>query len=196
MSCLYAREYIEGIVVYLQRNRTGSEGPTQRFLTFDYKKNISEMINKNAVEQAVNEWLEGKDYFLVEVSVSADDRIVVVIDHAEGVWIEDCADLSRYIESRIDRDEEDYELEVGSAGLGYPFKVLRQYQIHVGKPVETQQKDGHKYRGDLTAVDEESFSVTSEEKVKKEGEKRAHKEMVTRTFRYEDTVYTKYYFKN
>lgn len=154
------------------------------------------MINKNAVEQAVNEWLEGKDYFLVEVSVSADDRIVVVIDHAEGVWIEDCADLSRYIESRIDRDEEDYELEVGSAGLGYPFKVLRQYQIHIGKPVETQQKDGRKYRGELTAVDGETFSVTAEEKVKKEGEKRAHKEMMTRTFRYEDTVYTKYYFKN
>ena len=50
------------------------------------------MISKSAVEQAVNEWLEGKEYFLVEVSVSADDEVVVVIDHAEGVWIEDCAD--------------------------------------------------------------------------------------------------------
>ena len=153
------------------------------------------MISKNAVEQVVNEWLEGKDYFLVEVSVSTDDRVVVVIDHAEGVWIEDCADLSRFIESHFDREEEDYELEVGSAGLGYPFKVLRQYQANIGKPVETEQKDGHKYRGILTAVDEASFSITSEEKVRNEGDKRPHKELVTRCFRFDETVYTKYSFK-
>ena len=133
------------------------------------------MISKSAVEQAVNEWLEGKEYFLVEVSVSADDEVVVVIDHAEGVWIEDCADLSRYIESRINRDEEDYELEVGSAGLGYPFKVRRQWEINMGKPVETLLK--------------------AEEKVRHEGEKRPRKEMVTRTFGYDECVYTKYYLK-
>lgn len=153
------------------------------------------MIEKSAVEQAVNEWLDGKEYFLVEVSVSADDRIVVVIDHAEGVWIEDCADLSRYIESRFDREKEDYELEVGSAGLGYPFKVHRQYEVNLGNPVETLQKNGKKYRGELTAVEDETFSVTAEEKVKHEGEKRPKKEMVTRIFRYEDTTYTKYLIK-
>ena len=65
------------------------------------------MINKAAVQQAVEEWLEGKDYFLVDVEISTDDRISVEIDHAEGVWIEDCADLSRYIESKISREEED-----------------------------------------------------------------------------------------
>lgn len=153
------------------------------------------MISKSAVEQVVNEWLEGKDYFLVEVSVSADDRVVVVIDHAEGVWIEDCADLSRFIESRFDREVEDYELEVGSAGLGYPFKVWRQYEANIGKPVETEQKDGRRYRGILTAVDEVSFSITAEEKVRNEGDKRPHKESVTRSFRFDDTMYTKYSFK-
>lgn len=106
------------------------------------------MINKAAVQQAVEEWLEGKDYFLVDVEISADDRISVEIDHAEGVWIEDCADLSRFIESKISREEEDYELEVGSAGLGQPFRVKRQYEIHVGHDVETQdagrtQVQGH-----------------------------------------------------
>lgn len=153
------------------------------------------MISKSAVEQAVNEWLEGKEYFLVEVSVSADDEVVVVIDHAEGVWIEDCADLSRYIESRINREEEDYELEVGSAGLGYPFKVRRQWEIHVGKPVETLLKDGRKFRGVLTEVGEESFSISAEERVRHEGEKRPRREMVTRTFGYDECVYTKYYLK-
>ena len=73
------------------------------------------MIDKNTVQKVVEEWLAGNDYFLVDLSVSADDKIVVVIDHAEGVWIEDCADLSRHIEAHLNRDEEDYELEVGSA---------------------------------------------------------------------------------
>ena len=85
------------------------------------------MIEKTTVCQIVNEWLQGKDYFLVEVTVSPDDRIVVEIDHRDGVWIEDCVELSRYIESRLDRDREDYELEVGSAGLGQPFKVVQHY---------------------------------------------------------------------
>ena len=91
------------------------------------------MIEKSIVKGLVEEWLEGRDYFLVDVSVSADDRIVVEIDHAEGVWIEDCVELSRFIESRLSREEEDYELEVGSAGIGQPFKVLQQYVNHVGE---------------------------------------------------------------
>ena len=62
------------------------------------------MIDKNVVTRIVDEWLEGKDYFLVDVTVSPDDKIVVEIDHAEGVWIDDCVELSRYIESKLDRD--------------------------------------------------------------------------------------------
>lgn len=93
------------------------------------------MIDKNVVTRIVDEWLEGKDYFLVGVTVTPDDKIVVEIDHAEGVWIDDCVELSRYIESKLDREEEDYELEVGSAGIGQPFKVLQQYLIHIGKEV-------------------------------------------------------------
>ena len=67
------------------------------------------MIEKRTVCQIVEEWLEDKDYFLVEVTVSPDDKIVVEIDHAEGVWIEDCVELSRFIESKLNREEEDYE---------------------------------------------------------------------------------------
>ena len=55
------------------------------------------MIDKNVVTRIVDEWLEGKDYFLVDVTVSPDDKIVVEIDHAEGVWIDDCVELSRWV---------------------------------------------------------------------------------------------------
>ncbi len=153
------------------------------------------MIDKKAVEQAVNEWLEGKEYFLVDLTVSLDDRIVVVIDHAEGVWIEDCAELSRFIEERIDREDEDYELEVGSAGLGQPFKVLKQYEIHVGKDVEVQLKDGHKMQGVLTAVSPDSFEVTVEKKVKEEGMKRPKMVATPITLTYDEVVSTKYVIK-
>lgn len=153
------------------------------------------MINKTTVQQAVEEWLEGKEYFLVDISISADDRIVVEIDHADGVWIEDCADLSRFIESRVSREEEDYELEVGSAGLGQPFRILRQYEIHVGKPVETQTKDGKKYCGTLQAVDQEGFEIGVMQKVKEEGKKRPQLKEVTLRFAFDEVAYTKYMIK-
>ncbi|MBO4840668.1 MAG: ribosome assembly cofactor RimP [Bacteroidaceae bacterium] len=153
------------------------------------------MINKATVQQAVEEWLQGKDYFLVDINISADDRIVVEIDHADGVWIEDCADLSRFIEERVSREEEDYELEVGSAGLGQPFKILRQYEIHVGKEVETLAKDGKKYRGTLLSVDPEGFELGVMQKVKEEGKKRPVNKEVPVRFAFGDVTYTKYLIK-
>ena len=131
------------------------------------------MIEKSIVKGLVEEWLEGRDYFLVDVSVSSDDRIVVEIDHAEGVWIEDCVELSRFIESRLSREEEDYELEVGSAGIGQPFKVL---QLH----------------GVLTAAGPEDFEVTMKVKKKLEGEKRPRLVDEAVTLRYTEVKYTKY----
>lgn len=150
------------------------------------------MIEKNAVRGLVEEWLKDKDYFLVDIEISRDDKIVVEIDHADGVWIEDCVQLSRFIEARLSRDEEDYELEVGSAGLGQPFKVLQQYINFIGKEVEVLDADGKKYRGMLKAVDGGSFTVTVKEKVKKEGAKRPVMTDVDRTFDMEKVKYTKY----
>lgn len=153
------------------------------------------MIDKKKLEQVVNEWLAKTDYFLVDLTVSADDRIVVVIDHAEGVWIEDCAELSRYIESQMSRDEEDYELEVGSAGLGQPFRVKQQYEIHIGKSVETQSLDGKKWQGTLVKVGEEGFTVLTTQKVKIEGQKRPKQMEVEMDFHYDEVAYTKYLIK-
>ena len=100
------------------------------------------MIEKSTVNQIVEEWLEGKSYFLADLVITPDSRIVVEIDHAQGVWIEDCVELSRFIESKLDREQEDFELEVGSAGIGQPFKVFRQYEIHLGHEVEVLTKEG------------------------------------------------------
>ncbi len=150
------------------------------------------MIDKNVVTRIVDEWLEGKDYFLVDLTISPDDKIVVEIDHADGMWIDDCVELSRYIESKLDREEEDYELEVGSAGIGQPFKVFRQYQIHVGSPVEVLDKEGKKWTGVLTEADENGFTITVEVKVKPEGAKRPRMEERAVSFKYDEIKYTKY----
>ena len=150
------------------------------------------MIEKKTVSQIVEEWLEGKDYFLVEVTVSPDDKIVVEIDHAEGVWIEDCVELSRFIESKLNREEEDYELEVGSAGIGQPFKVLQQYYNHVGSDVEVLTKDDRKLTGVLKDADEEKFVVAVQKKVKVEGAKRPKLMEEDETFRYDEIKYIKY----
>ena len=150
------------------------------------------MIEKKTVCQIVEEWLEGKDYFLVEVTVSPDDKIVVEIDHAEGVWIEDCVELSRFIESKLNREEEDYELEVGSAGIGQPFKVVQQYYNHIGSEVEVLTKSGKKLAGVLKEADEEKFVVTVQKKVKLDGAKRPRLMEEDETFRYDEIKYTKY----
>ena len=150
------------------------------------------MIDRNVVSGIVNEWLEDKDYFLVDVSVSPDDKIVVEIDHAEGVWIDDCVELSRFIESKLDREEEDYELEVGSAGIGQPFKVLQQYLIHIGKDVEVLTREGKKLEGVLKDANEETMTVTVMKKVKLEGAKRPKLVEEDVTFKYEEIKYTKY----
>lgn len=92
------------------------------------------MIDKNVVKALVEEWLKDKEYFLVDLNISPDDKITVEIDHADGVWIEDCAKLSQYIEDHLNRDEEDYELEVGSAGLGQPFKVRANMRFSLASP--------------------------------------------------------------
>ena len=150
------------------------------------------MIEKKTVCQIVDEWLAGKDYFLVEVTISPDDKIVVEIDHAEGVWIEDCVELSRFIESKLNREEEDYELEVGSAGIGQPFKVVQQYYNHIGSEVEVLTKSGKKLAGVLKEADEEKFVVTVQKKVKLDGAKRPKLMEEDETFRYDEIKYTKY----
>ncbi len=162
----------------------------ERTSLFHYK--YINMIDKKVVENLVNEWLADQDYFLVDVEISTDNRIVVEIDHADGVWIEDCVALSRYIEDHLDREVEDYELEVGSAGLGQPFKVVRQYENCIGKEVEVLKADGKKVRGVLKSVNAPEFIVTVVEKVKMEGKKRLVSTEVDYTFRMDEVKYTKY----
>ena len=150
------------------------------------------MIDKNIVKRLVDEWLEGKEYFIVDIQISPESKIVVEIDHADGVWIEDCVELSEFIEVLLSRDEEDYELQVGSAGLGQPFKVPQQYINFIGKEVEVLDQDGSKVKGILKSVDGNKFIVSVNEKVRVEGKKRPVKMDVDHEYDMNEVKYTKY----
>ena len=152
------------------------------------------MIDKQIIKTTVDEWLQKGDYYLVDVEMTADDRIVIEIDHADGVWIEDCADLSRFLQEKLGDELGDYELEVGSAGIGQPFKVIQQYRNHVGKGVEVLTSDGRKQQGVLKSVSDDGnrFVVTVKEKQQVEGKKRPVLVEVDKTFAIIDVKYCKY----
>ncbi len=150
------------------------------------------MIDKTELSSFIEKQLEGTDLYLVELLVSPSNEIKVEIDSDSSVDIDECIALTRAIEEAFDRDVEDYELEVGSAGLTSPFKVVRQYRKNLGNEVEVLAADDKKYKGMLKEAGPESFTVVCEEKVKPEGAKRPVLEKVERTFGYGDVKYTKY----
>ncbi len=150
------------------------------------------MIDKRVIEQLAEEKLASSSNYLVSVEVQPGNVIVVEIDNDEAVSIDDCVELSRYIEEHLDRDAEDFELEVGSAGITSPFKVLRQYEKNVGNEVEVLTRNGVKLTGVLKSADEDSFVVTVTKQVKPEGAKRKITVEEDQTYTYNEIKYTKY----
>ena len=150
------------------------------------------MIEKAVVTQLVEEHLQASNPYLVDVTIKPGNYIVVEIDSDDSVSIDDCVALSQYIEAHLDRDVEDYELAVGSAGITSPFKVLRQYQKNIGNEVEMLLKSGTKKVGVLIAVDISGATISVEKKVKPEGAKRPVMVTEEEKYPFEEIKYTKY----
>ena len=142
------------------------------------------MIEKEVVTHLAEEQLAFSDCYLVDVTIKPGNLIVVEIDHDVAVGIDDCVALSRYIEERIDRDMEDYELEVGSSGVGTPFKIVRQYIKNMGNEVEVLLKNGKKLKGVLTSADETSVTISL-------GNKQKETVFENQTYTYDEIKYTK-----
>ena len=134
-------------------------------------------MNVSEIKDALQSELVARGCFLVDVSVSKDNDIVVTIESESGkIELDDCVALSRYFESVFDREKEDYSLTVTSAGLDQPFKVLKQYQKAVGTKVEVQLKGGKKMVALLEAADEDGVVLKYSVKEAVEGKKK--KELV------------------
>ncbi len=134
------------------------------------------MIPESKIRELVDARIEGTNIFVVDIKVSTSNKINVLIDGFDGVSIDDCINVSRGVEHNLDREEEDFELEVSSAGLDTPFMVHAQYEKNIGRDVKVYTMDGRKHEGELTHVDEEKIVITYEEKVRVEGRKK--KELV------------------
>ncbi len=150
------------------------------------------MLEKNLLTDLVEEYLKGSPNYLVDLSVGADSVIIIEMDNDQGVDIDDCVALSRHLESKLDRDKEDFELTVTSAGLTSPFKTLRQYRKYEGREVEVLSRKGQKITGRLKASDENGFTLTVTKKVKPEGAKRKTEVEDELRFTYDEVKYTKY----
>ena len=121
--------------------------------------------------------------FIVDISVSKDNDIVLTIESEKGkIELDDCVSLSRYFETKFDREVEDYSLTVSSAGLDQPFKVFKQYEKALGSKVEVALKGGKKMVAVLEAADEESITLKYSVKEAVEGKKK--KELVEHVDRF------------
>lgn len=121
------------------------------------------MLNKEHIEKLANEHLEGTPNYLVDVKISRSNHVIITIDNDHGgINIKDCVALSRHIEGSLDREKEDFELEVSSHGIGQPLKLLRQYKKNVGRVVVVTATNGLKIEGLLTHASETDISVDEE----------------------------------
>jgi ribosome maturation factor RimP len=130
------------------------------------------MIEKNKVIALVEEVIADSNIFLVDVSVGAGNKIIILADSLDGLSIDDCVRINRFIEANIDREIEDYELEVSSPGIGQNFKVIGQYRKAINRTVEVNLIDGRSYTGILSEVNLTGIDLEVEEKVKLEGQKK------------------------
>ena len=149
------------------------------------------MIDKTALEQVINEALEGTKMFLVTVKVAKDNIIDVALDSDEDITIDDCVAVNDAVLATFDRDDEDYELTVGSYGITSPLLLPRQYRKNVGYEVEVLTCDGRKLKGVLTDADDEGFVLTTTVKRKLEGKKRPELVEEQERFSYNDIKQTK-----
>ena len=159
------------------------------------------MINKQDIQNWIEEYLKDAEYELITLNVSATNDILVEVDRLAGVDVDFCAELNRFLVAKLEEltanSQEpiaDYSLEVGSVSLTDPFKTKMQFEKNLGHDVEILV-EGKKLRGQLVSVDEDTFSVDIEEKIPVEGKKRKETRVITHTWRYDEPKYVRYDLK-
>lgn len=153
------------------------------------------MITKDQIIECISEKLKEDDVYIVEVKASTTNKISILLDSFEGIPISYCVEINRFIEAEFDRDEEDYELEVSSAGASGPFKTLMQYQKNLNKEVLVKPEGANPRKGILEAANDIDFTISFLEKEKVEGKKKKVEVEKKLTFTYDQIVSTELVFK-
>jgi ribosome maturation factor RimP len=129
------------------------------------------MLQKKKIEDLIAEAIAGTDIFLVELKTTPDNKITVYLDNSTRITIGECAKVNRFLEDRLDRNVEDYELTVSSPGLDEPFRHILQYKKRIGSQVAVVTKEGQKLVGKLDSVNENGIVIEQKAKEKVEGKK-------------------------
>lgn len=146
------------------------------------------MISKQKIESLIEPKLKVGDYFVVSLEISPTNKIKLVVDSMQGITIEECVSFSRQIEHNLDREEEDFELEVTSPGLSSPLLVKQQYEKNIDRELKVQLNGGSQLKGVLKQVTDESIVLIEEKKLKVEGKKKKQKVEEIHTIKYADMV--------
>jgi ribosome maturation factor RimP len=150
------------------------------------------MIQESKVRELVVSRIEGSGLFLVDITMGKSGDIRVLVDSMEGVKIEECVELSRWLTAELDQAEENYSLEVSSPGLGAPLVLKQQYEKNIGRDVEVVFTDGKKKKGTLTAVDDDGIILEVNEKMVAGGSQKKKKNIVvSKPFAFKDIKSTK-----
>lgn len=135
-----------------------------------------DLITEDTIRALVAEKIEDTDYYLLSVEIKSGNAISVELESMGPVSISDCVDISRQIEHNLDREEEDFSLQVSSPGLGKPLKDYRQFVKNVGRHLEIRLANGEEFEGELMSADQEKIEIKESKKEKLEGKKK--KELV------------------
>lgn len=172
----------------MHSNFTGGGGRTVPY--FVEKK--TQMITKESIYQLVAEKIKDTENFIVDISINTNNQISLIIDSFEGISIDYCAELNKDIHAEFGEEMDDYELEVSSAGISEPFRIIKQYEKFKGKEVEVLSNSGLKSIGILTEVNPNNFTLSVTKKVKLPNAKRKQEIVEDIIFNYNEIKHTKY----
>ncbi|MDR1791997.1 MAG: ribosome assembly cofactor RimP [Bacteroidales bacterium] len=125
-------------------------------------------IEKGTISRLAEAAIADTSMFVGEIKIKPNNLIFVILDGDDGVTVADCIKVSRYIESHLDREEEDFELQVSSFGIGQPLKLPRQYKKNIGRKISIETEDGNIDKGRLIFADDQKISIEIAGKKKKD----------------------------
>lgn len=133
------------------------------------------MMNESDIRKLVEQKIKEDDIFIVDIRIGKGNKIAIWVDKNKGITIDECVGISRYVENNLDRESEDFDLEVSSPGLDMPFKVQQQYEKNLNRMIEVVSTDGEKLKGILVTVTESGIELEYVKRSDKQKKKKTEK---------------------
>ena len=144
------------------------------------------MIQVKDIEPLIRDAISGTEVFLVEAAVKQGNNIRVFVDEPDGISLDECVRISRAIEAGIDREKEDFDLQVSSPGIENPLLVIQQYEKNIGRELKVETADNKRFTGELLDVDPSGISLNAKVRVKTKGSKKSKTEFQSVNLRFDD----------